>query len=394
MGIPNSYHWLFAALSWILASAAGLLLLGAMMWDRARGRQRCPNCWYALEGVAGFTCPECGRTASGERALFRTRRHWKLAALSATLLVAAHFVARAPGMQASGWVGALPTPALIWWVGRYEPPEHYDATKGYAPPSRYAAELARRAGAEGLWGWEWRWTLRAVGAVWARERWPVGTPYMVSTGLPWWLQSKVGWLSAESPFPDQDPLSGGLHPFAWSAGTLPEDATSLTLRMHIGNWAGSWRLPLRQVATIADAMRRHSDAELDNAVSRARRVGIYLADNPASGHDGLVFARLLRERGPLSADVAVCVRVELLRDDQTVHSWLLPMLDSTPGPPGDWIRFHTADLGWDPDGPQEISRWTVRVRGDAQGALADMFREDCWDGEFTLPLSQVLSGGR
>jgi len=57
-------------------TAIGILaLLGAMVflawwglyWDRARGRRRCPRCWYNLAYTPGMTCGECGYTGRSEK---------------------------------------------------------------------------------------------------------------------------------------------------------------------------------------------------------------------------------------------------------------------------------------------------------------------------------------
>ena len=37
------------------------LLVWAMFGDRARGRRRCPRCWYDMSGATLLKCPECGR---------------------------------------------------------------------------------------------------------------------------------------------------------------------------------------------------------------------------------------------------------------------------------------------------------------------------------------------
>lgn len=73
----------------ILALAGLGLLWWALLWDRARGRRRCPRCWYNLAGTPGnLTCSECGRTTKTERQLFRTRRRWRWAALALVVLAA------------------------------------------------------------------------------------------------------------------------------------------------------------------------------------------------------------------------------------------------------------------------------------------------------------------
>src|SRR5688572_20783461 len=71
-----------------LTGLVGLaLLVPALFRDRARGRRRCPRCWYEFGGVPGLRCPECGATASSERWLGRTRRHWRCAAVGCVLLL-------------------------------------------------------------------------------------------------------------------------------------------------------------------------------------------------------------------------------------------------------------------------------------------------------------------
>lgn len=92
------------ALALLLACAAAVVWL-VVVGDRARGRRRCPRCFYAMEGAAGLTCPECGRTASCERALLRTRRRWRPAILA--IVVLAPLAIAAAGLtrirQTGGW---------------------------------------------------------------------------------------------------------------------------------------------------------------------------------------------------------------------------------------------------------------------------------------------------
>jgi hypothetical protein len=69
-------------------------LLGAGVWfvarfvvgDRARGRLRCPRCWYDMGG-GGEKCPECGRVVRSARELGRSRRRKRWAAAGVGLLV-------------------------------------------------------------------------------------------------------------------------------------------------------------------------------------------------------------------------------------------------------------------------------------------------------------------
>lgn len=63
-----------------IAGLSALLMLGLATWamigDRAKGRRRCPRCFYSMDGASGLLCPECGRTARSEAHLLKTRRHW------------------------------------------------------------------------------------------------------------------------------------------------------------------------------------------------------------------------------------------------------------------------------------------------------------------------------
>lgn len=89
-----------ALLGWVLPTdgvlftAIGLAALvgGWLTWrgflaDRARGRPRCPRCWYNMHLAPSLRCPECGLVATSPRALLRTRRHWRRAGLGLLLLL-------------------------------------------------------------------------------------------------------------------------------------------------------------------------------------------------------------------------------------------------------------------------------------------------------------------
>lgn len=100
--------------------AAGLSGAGVLLWalfrDRARGRRRCPRCWYDMAGVregAALVCPECGQASRTERALLRTRRRWRWAGAAAVLILAGLVAARVPAYRHGGWIGAMPGTVLV-----------------------------------------------------------------------------------------------------------------------------------------------------------------------------------------------------------------------------------------------------------------------------------------
>lgn len=136
--LSANLDWLYHAGGIVLASLAALLLLWSHFWDRARGRLRCPKCWYAQvappesrgthaarsepdgaeatdspeqpnsppaspsslrRSVASSlptTCPECAKRITKPRQLCKTRRRWRLALVATLMLLASPLIAAYP----------------------------------------------------------------------------------------------------------------------------------------------------------------------------------------------------------------------------------------------------------------------------------------------------------
>jgi len=117
MATSGGWDWVFWALAITLALLALALLAWSLFWDRARGRKRCPKCWYDMSAPATdgdqLTCPECGRTTKTAAHLTRTRRRWRFAALALVLALGAAVSAGWPRAQQRGWLSFVPTPVVI-----------------------------------------------------------------------------------------------------------------------------------------------------------------------------------------------------------------------------------------------------------------------------------------
>jgi HEAT repeat protein len=105
--------------SWIPLILGGLIVLAgaavfawSLFWDRARGRRRCPKCWYDMPGGIG-TCPECGRTITHERQLRRTRRRWWWAAAGMIAITAGAAWPAATQVTRRDVYSVLPT-RVLW----------------------------------------------------------------------------------------------------------------------------------------------------------------------------------------------------------------------------------------------------------------------------------------
>lgn len=96
-----------------IAAILSLVILWALRGDRSNGRRRCGRCWYDMSGSPGLRCPECGHEARHERGLMRTRRRWRVVAISLLMMVVALGAGVVPVAHRSGWASLLPESALV-----------------------------------------------------------------------------------------------------------------------------------------------------------------------------------------------------------------------------------------------------------------------------------------
>src|SRR5262245_48531714 len=115
----------FASWQWAVVAILGLLALGgaatalvALFRDRARGRVRCPKCWYDMSAATTLRCPECGHDARTPKRLLKTRRRWKLAILGFVMVLTAG--AGAEQIRENGWITSTPSWVYIMVLPRLE----------------------------------------------------------------------------------------------------------------------------------------------------------------------------------------------------------------------------------------------------------------------------------
>jgi hypothetical protein len=155
----SSTDWVF----WLSGGAvgvAGLWLLYFALWkDRARGRRRCPKCWYDLSGSQSRTCSECGHASKSERKLLKTRRRWGIAFLALVTLASALMLSRASMIARGDWAFAMPTTVLIVMLPWTE--DH--PTTGDWRTAAFNELMLQRVGVNStaartppMWDWQWR----------------------------------------------------------------------------------------------------------------------------------------------------------------------------------------------------------------------------------------------
>src|SRR5687767_14253572 len=125
--VHSSAHYTFTVMStfgaWLpWLAIVGVLALGAALvyaawWalfsDRARGRRRCPRCWYDLAYSPGMTCAECGYTPLSESQLHFTRRRYGVAVLAILAAVGLALLVN-DRVDQRGFASMLPTQVLLW----------------------------------------------------------------------------------------------------------------------------------------------------------------------------------------------------------------------------------------------------------------------------------------
>ncbi len=109
---------LWNVVGWMLAAAGVSVIALGLLWDRSRGRKRCPSCWYDMRGAGGAgggtKCPECGHGVKSERSLLRTRRWWRLVVVGVVLMLAAYPAGQFPLLRAGKWREAVPTWVIVY----------------------------------------------------------------------------------------------------------------------------------------------------------------------------------------------------------------------------------------------------------------------------------------
>ncbi|MEM8758001.1 MAG: hypothetical protein AAGF47_09495 [Planctomycetota bacterium] len=128
----NSFDWLWHWLGYAVALASLGVVVWALFWDRARGRQRCRKCFYDLRDAAEpsaespVTCPECGKAHTKPKHMTKTHRRLRWAGAGVlAMVVSGYGLWVVPDVTARGWRAGVPTPVLLvlspWLIVHYGP---------------------------------------------------------------------------------------------------------------------------------------------------------------------------------------------------------------------------------------------------------------------------------
>jgi len=99
-----------AGIAVVVIGAAAVLF--SLFGDRARGKRRCPRCWYDMRATPGLRCSECGYDAPCEKNLHRARLRWWRRTGSLAIVIGIGVYAT-PWFKSGAWVEYAPNTLLI-----------------------------------------------------------------------------------------------------------------------------------------------------------------------------------------------------------------------------------------------------------------------------------------
>lgn len=430
------WYWLAWVAGGLLVLLGLWLLCRSLVADRARGRKRCPGCWYDMAGAPTLTCPECGRVARSDGQLLRTRRRHGRAVAALVIVFVGYCILRTPALLKGQWTGLIPTTALAFIAPAEVPPGMgLPRLTGIPIPNGYFAQSPSRSPTtlsefkeriladlhSAMWeraqsGRSWRWQtslyvnrLLAAHHIDVAEcielpgRWPVNesVPYLLRTppalsgmlfgvrtpGGTWqWNNVRQGEpLSTPSPGTDQLEVEIGI-----GVGTR-----RLTVL-----WTRSVSLPLVVGGDAAHFLTPVSSPELDATVRSALDPRLALDDR---GQLSLIVND--RDDGPLwtHIDFSIGVRLELSVDrvtlarTQSICSWTRPVWKDWEDWQIEWTPtvdalFTTDAAGRKVLAPEALARATISVTADPLMAARpylewpfDKPSTRYWGGAFEVP---------
>jgi hypothetical protein len=119
---PITNPFLVISLSVILFAV--LLCVFGAVGDRARGRLRCPRCWYDMQGTVDPRCPECGKEFANPKLLKRARRPKWMFGLAIVFIAPAGIIAyQSEKLNEYGIEAAIPN--IIFTSGWRSLPEKW-----------------------------------------------------------------------------------------------------------------------------------------------------------------------------------------------------------------------------------------------------------------------------
>ena len=287
------------------------------------------------------------------------------------------------------------------------------------------ARLADREALLELGDDEWRALLRRSRAILVREKWPAGTPLAIGMRMPAWLAPAEIRLDPRHPHLNSAEVgSQGGHcalgaqilqcrALDQELGLLPGGSHTLTfdVTVELGRstrarrsrpvgvvWQGSLSYDVQIVPTIDVAVPPRRGADLDAAIRASIHVGFRRPTQRSDEHVAYVSTCPNADVHPELRGLAMSVVVDLLRDGAVVETdWLVGYPRARDRTSVFWpcgcdprqavLTALPAEARHDPD---ELDRWSLRVRGVSDSVLGMWEGDVRWDGVLTIPVTDAI----
>jgi len=433
----NGFHGILPALAWTAAACALAWFVWAMFWDRARGRKRCPKCWYDMAGVdckGEAICPECGRTISKPSKLRKTRRRWLSAALATVVVVSStHIGLSWSSIRQHGWIAAIPSSVLVFIapVGEdaWAPPTWAESPWPFDDPANaLLVESIRRADAGELASWQFSVFLDRVhdgmdeypdALVMTRDTWAEGLPVRALLWRPWFLQpNDATYFRARVAGSSDWAVHYEFKSGAVTVGVVPEGVKHVDIEYELwingelrydgvdptyayptelvsGSGRRVWKTTARRIAVASSAegvMKAFVDDQAAGRFQGSLRPSFVI--HP-SGEIRFGLRRSGWHLTKTQEDWALGVRVEILRRGKVVGraDALYPMIppNTMASMGSSWEHYDINWVGAPPTRDEiDVDEWTFRMTGDPAIAILDYRRDSYWSGSITTPSGDVV----
>ncbi len=369
-----------------------------------------------MTGVAGLTCPECGRDAKCKKRLFKMRRRPVIAGFGLLLVLAGLGGAATPKIQRDGALSFVLTSVLLVLVPDAGEEFYFDS-KGRFQRNIISEELKKRRLT--LSAWQWRYVIERKRVILTRPRWCVGEEVRAAMISPRWMG--LSRIEVSPILEEADGIGAGStfphHSFEF---TVPAEKRQVVGRfdkahniirakasVDIGQrtefifsdsvsvWSGEIAFPTVISDVGGPSIQPFIDSRFDNRLSDSLWASV--KRYPQGGGLFSLSAPLMMMRDHRTT--LVSVKMEILRDGVPFATredvmWDGGATTSHVARHRDVIAIHLgSDLlvdAIDMSGvPDRDHSWVVRLtgsRGDSLAVACDRY----WVGTIELPLAELL----
>ena len=414
MSPSGNLDWVWYGAGVVLALLGLALAYWSLLHDRARGRRRCPRCWYDMQapGPDPLTCPECGHTAKREQDLSKICRSRNKGLMAILLVLVSCVIGTRPQWLNGQWVHYIPTTVLVhiaplgeeYWriVQRIQYPKLLITAK-----SPMTTELYRRLALEEII------TDKHLGILMDRLHSDSSTrvPKIIYAHTKWPRDLTLGYFLASNPYILLNPSSVQytirarlkLEGHEWQAikysrrpefkyfvtERFPRELHQVSFELEYYRaeklvWSGE-SLPIELVDSIDEIMTPDDSIELEEKIRDKLRLELHPIPNFPFN------IKLAKSNGVRLNSETWGLQIEVRNRDQVVATGHRLFARTYLGSVYGLGKSSEVNLDWDRESLLRACedlepQWRIVLVGDPEIALLDLGSDRYWSGEIELPI--------